>query len=125
MSNPTRILVVDDDKKLATTIGDLLSQAAEAYDVSLAFDGEQAISSILNQKFDVVILDLVMPKAGGLGILKLLKSAAPDTKVLILSGHTAAHMEECSKLGADAMVPKPYDIEVLFSTIEKLLGVST
>jgi CheY-like chemotaxis protein len=114
------ILVAEDDPEVASTLVHVL--VGHQYDISLASDGEQALSLLLEKKFDIVILDLKMPKIGGLGILKYIKLNVPETKVIILTAYAdLKNIEECQRLGADHVIGKPYDLEMLFWTIDLVL----
>ncbi len=115
-----RILIAEDDAEVASTLVNVLE--SNHYEISLAVDGEQALSLLLEKKFDVVILDLKMPKIGGFGILKYVKLNVPDTKVIILTAYAdLKNIEECQRLGADHVIGKPYDLEMLFWTIDLVL----
>ena len=79
-----RILVVEDDKPVASFVKKGLE--AEQYAVDLAWDGEDAQSLVGEANFDLVILDLVLPKIDGLEVLKHIRSRKPSPPVLVLSG---------------------------------------
>jgi CheY-like chemotaxis protein len=114
------ILIAEDDPEVASTLLNVL--VSHQYEVSLAVDGEQALTFLLEKKFDIVILDLKMPKIGGFGILKYIKLNVPDTKVIILTAYAdLKNIEECQRLGADHVIGKPYDLEMLFWTIDLVL----
>lgn len=117
MDQKVTVLVAEDDKEVATTLIEELTH--HGYDAALAMDGEQALSKLIERKFDVVILDLKMPKVGGFAILKYIKSTAPTTRVIVLTAYAdLKNTEECKKLGADHVIGKPYDLELLFWTLE-------
>jgi|WetSurMetagenome_2_1015567.scaffolds.fasta_scaffold925249_1 CheY-like chemotaxis protein len=114
------ILIAEDDPEVASTLLNVL--VSHQYDVSLATDGEQALTLLLEKKYDIVILDLKMPKIGGFGILKYIKLNVPETKVIILTAYAdLKNIEECQRLGADHVIGKPYDLEMLFWTIDLVL----
>jgi DNA-binding response OmpR family regulator len=116
-----RILVADDDKDILSTLNEHLSR--EGYDVSAVSDGEAAAGLIMNNTFEVVVLDIKMPKLNGFEVLKFVKKSSPATKVIMLTAYAdLKNVEECRKLGADDVIEKPYDLGDLFSSIEFLLG---
>ena len=78
-----RILVVEDDKPVASFVKKGLE--SEQYAVDLAWDGEDAQSLVGEANFDLVILDLILPKIDGLEVLKHIRSRKPSPPVLILS----------------------------------------
>ena len=117
MDGKVSILVAEDDKDVGTSLLEELTN--HEYDVTLVLDGEQALNQLINKKFDVVILDLKMPKISGYGILKYIKLSVPATKVIVLTAYgDLKNIEECKRLGADHVIGKPYDMELLFETLE-------
>ncbi len=77
-----KILVVDDERSLREVLSIMLTRAG--YAVTEASDGEEAISHVSREIFDLVITDLRMPKADGMAVLKAVKSLSPETVVLSL-----------------------------------------
>jgi len=80
-----KILIVDDEKYIADILVDIISDKGRSVDV--CYDGCDAVSRIENSFYDLIIVDLVMPKVGGLDVLKYAKKANPDVLVIIDSGH--------------------------------------
>jgi CheY-like chemotaxis protein len=121
MERKIAILIADDDKEVTRIIAQSLSD--EMYETDVAYDGEEALSKLIEKKFDVVILDLKMPKVGGYGILKFIKSNSPSTKVIVLTAYAdLKNIEECKNLGAEHVLGKPFDLEMLFWTINLVTG---
>lgn len=119
MNGKISVLVAEDNENIGKTLLEQLTSAQ--YDTTLVFDGEQALDILMEKKFDLLILDLKMPKVSGYAILKFIKSSVPDTKVIILTAYSnPSNIEECKNLGADYIITKPYDLEFLFWTIELL-----
>ena len=114
-----RILVVEDHKDIAMLVEKRLSKT---FEVELAFNGEDA-SDMLNEKeFDLVILDLSLPKKSGFDVLKDLRKKSSFPPVLILSGLNAVDDKvKGLKLGADDYLAKPFDMKELMARIEALL----
>lgn len=121
MSEKRRILVVDDEDALRTVLsGELVS---EGYDVGTAADGDEAIASIQKEGFDLVLLDIKMPRMNGFEVLKFIKEKYPRTKVVMLTGFAdLKNAIESKKLGAEDFVSKPYDLVDLLTTIERVLS---
>jgi len=117
MDKKASILVVEDETETAKSLVDHLKM--ENHDVSLAVDGEEALSLLNRNTYDIVILDLKLPKVGGFVILKHIKSNTPNTKVIVLTAYSdLKNTEICKKLGADHILGKPFDFEMLFWTIK-------
>ena len=111
------ILIAEDDREVAESLNHILTE--RDYEVTLAFDGEAALSRLEEKKFDVAILDLKLPKVGGFQILGHIKNNIPSTKVIVLTAYAdLKNTKICENLGADHVMGKPYDIEMLFWAID-------
>ena len=121
MADKSRILVVDDEEALRTVLSSELK--GEGYDVDTAADGDEAISVVQNKKFDLLLLDIKMPKVDGFEVFKFVKKSFPSIKVIMLTGFAdLKNAIESKKLGAEDFVSKPYDLVDLLTTIERVLS---
>ena len=121
MPDKSRILVVDDEEALRTVLSNEL--AGEGYEVENASDGDEAISKVQNKKFDLLLLDIKMPRVDGFEVLRFIKKAYPAVKVIMLTGFAdLKNAIESKKLGAEDFVSKPYDLVDLLTTIERVLS---
>jgi CheY-like chemotaxis protein len=121
MSSPRSILVVDDEEALRTVLSSELS--GEGYQVESAGDGDEAISIIEKKQFDLVLLDIKMPKVDGFEVLKFIKKSFPAIKVIMLTAFAdLKNAIESKKLGAEDFISKPYDLVDLLTTIERVLS---
>lgn len=113
-------LVVDDEK----SVTDLLKlQLVEiGFEVDVANDGAVGINKIQGKRYDVILLDLKMPRINGLEVLKFAKENQPDSQVLILTGYgdikTAV---DTIKMGAFDFITKPYNFDELIVSINNAL----
>jgi len=115
------ILVVDDEDALRTVLSSELMN--EGYEVRTSSDGDEAITEIQKTPFDLVLLDIKMPRMNGFEVLKFIKESHPKTKVVMLTGFAdLKNAIESKKLGADDFVSKPYDLVDLLTTIERVLS---
>ena len=120
--NP-RVLFVDDNRDLVEYTCRRLR--ARKLKVSIANDGEEAIEVLQRERFDVVVLDILMPGMDGIETLREIKKLDPSVQVVLLTGHgnekTAATGKE---LGALDYLLKPTDLGTLLEAIERAFGES-
>lgn len=111
------ILIAEDDEEIAASLDNILTD--KGFDVTLAPDGEEALARLDEENFDVMILDLKLPKVGGFEILGYIKNKKLRTKVIVLTAYADLKSEKiCKNLGAQHVMGKPYDIEMLFWAID-------
>ena len=102
------ILVVDDEASIRRTLQEILEY--EDYDVEQASDGEEALEAIRSTPYDLVLLDVKMPKLDGMEVLRAVADEAPEVPVVMISGHgTIETAVESTKLGAFDFIEKPPD----------------
>ena len=82
-----RILVVDDEKELAEIVAEQLVNMG--YEAGTAFDGIEAVLSVLDHHWDIVLMDIRMPKLDGINALKIIRKLAPEVVVISFTGHAA------------------------------------
>ena len=119
MKRKLRILEVDDEP----IIGESIALALEApnREVVVAKDGKEALVLAAKQKFDVVITDHRMPRAGGLELVRKLRERNYAGKIIVLSGHLSAeNIGPYEELDVDEVVGKPLHSEELRNLIEDL-----
>lgn len=115
---PKHILVVEDHKDIALLLEKRLSKT---FTVEIAFNGEEASDKLLANEYDLVILDLSLPKKSGFDVLKELRKRSAFPPVLILSGLNAVDDKvKGLKLGADDYLAKPFDMKELLARIDAL-----
>ena len=107
-----RIAYVDDDMELRTVVSQFLEE--EGYEVLLAADGEEGLGLILEERPDMVILDVMMPKQNGWEVAKSLRShpELSELPILMLTGIGATLNEMTAPLyGANAHLDKPFEFD--------------
>ncbi|NVK73205.1 MAG: response regulator transcription factor [Oceanospirillaceae bacterium] len=115
-----RILVVEDDLSLADGLVTALKR--EDYTVDLLHDGIYALDALANEVFDLVILDLGLPRLDGLSVLKQLRANGSSVPVLILTARDALEDRVAGlDLGADDYLAKPFEVTELKARVRALL----
>jgi two-component system OmpR family response regulator len=115
-----RLLLVEDDPMIGEAMQDLLR--AEHYAVDWVRDGDAADMALRTQHYDLVLLDLGLPKRDGLAVLRDLRTRKDRTPVLVATARDAvAQRIEGLDAGADDYVLKPYDLDELLARIRALL----
>lgn len=115
-----KILIADDEEILRITLKDILTR--EGFKITVAEDGEKAISEIESNFFDIALVDLKMPYVNGVEVLKVIKDKSPDTIVIMITGYgTIENAVECMKLGAYDYITKPFLADDVVLTIKKAL----
>jgi DNA-binding NtrC family response regulator len=114
-----KILLADDEKTIAVTLGDALRGAGHI--VTVVSDGEQAISALGADTFDAVITDIRLPKADGLKVLARAKEAQPSTKVILITAYASVeNAVKAIKDGAEDYVQKPFFNDDVLARLKKL-----
>ncbi|MDX2448113.1 MAG: response regulator [Desulfobacterales bacterium] len=114
--SPKEVIIVDDEKEFAKALSDRLH--LRDIDVSISYDGADALKRIQEHPAEVMILDLKMPGIDGVEVLRQVKKSSPETEVIIITGHGSdADRQTCLDLGAFAFLQKPLDIEELETII--------
>ena len=115
-----RILIVEDEPGLVLTISDLLT--AEGYEVAAATDGASGLAIATEQRFSVIILDVMLPKKNGFDVCRELRQKGVDSAILMLTAKTQVVNRVVGlKLGADDYLAKPFEPTELLARIEALL----
>ena len=115
-----RILIVDDEEIVIRSCLRILSNGD--YEVEAAQDGWEALRKIDENDYDVIILDIMMPKIDGMEVLQRVKETHPDVDVIMVTGHSQIETAVRSmKLGAFDYLPKPFDPDELELIVERAL----
>jgi DNA-binding NtrC family response regulator len=119
-----KILVVDDELSIRESLSGWLRQ--DGLEADAAADGNAALAMITEQRYDIMLIDVKMPEMDGLTLLKKLKETEPDIAVVMMTAQGAIQdAVDAMRLGAYDYLLKPFDLEELSLTIEKLVRLQT
>jgi two-component system response regulator PilR (NtrC family) len=115
-----KILVVDDEQSMREFLDIMLKK--EGYKVSLASNGEEVLKYIGKDIFDLVLLDIRMPKMDGITVLRKIKSTSPETVVIMITAYDSSDTAiKAMKEGAYDYIPKPFKIDEIKLIIKNAL----
>jgi len=113
-----KVLIADDDKIIADILKELISNSDRSIDV--CHDGLDAIEKIQKERFDLIIVDLIMPRVGGLDVLKFVKKIHPETIVIIITGYASLETAITAiKEGAYDYIRKPCKLEEMRIVVDR------
>jgi two-component system response regulator CpxR len=117
-----KVLLVDDEKDFVDTLSERLQ--VRDFDVTTALNGDDALSLVQDEDFDVVILDVLMPGKDGIETLREIKSLRPLAQVIMLTGNATVDTAiQGMKLGAYDYLMKPTETKDLVEKIDKAFKV--
>ena len=120
-----RILIVDDEPNIVISLEFLMMR--EGHEVHVARDGEAGLVAVRDQRPDLVVLDVMMPKLDGFSVLASIRSdpALAQTRVLMLTAKGRETERETELgLGANAYMPKPFSTRELVDKVKELLAAT-
>jgi DNA-binding NtrC family response regulator len=118
------VLVVDDDRDLCGNLWDVLRD--RGFRVSMAHDCSNAALELKQSSFEVVLIDMRIPDRDGGAVFEMVRSANPDARTILITGHRSELDEAIARIiadGANAVCYKPFDVPKLVETIERLAAV--
>lgn len=118
-----KILIVDDQYGIRILLNEVFQK--EGYETYQAANGFQAIDIVLNDRPDLVVLDMKIPGMDGIEILKRVKEIDKDIKVILMTAYGELDMiQEAKDLGALMHFAKPFDIDEIRQAVRKEIGVN-
>ncbi len=115
-----RILVVDDDAIVVKSCKYILE--AEGFEVATVSTAENALQTIHHNDFDLLLVDVKMPKHDGLFLMREIKKHLPEIPILVMSGYpTPTTVSDVFKLGATQFIPKPFRPDELIQVVREVI----
>ena len=114
----TKILIIDDDAELRKTVSDVLNAAG--YSTDMAVSGNEALEKIVSEKYDIALLDMMMPGRDGMDVLMDMRKLRPSTRVIMITAFATVENAVASiKKGAHDYISKPFKIMDLINTVKR------
>lgn len=117
------ILVIDDDHDILEFVSTILG---DDHTVATALNGEEGLASCHAAKFDLVITDIFMPFMDGLEIIRELRKALPDTKIIAITAEhrdgASSYLRLAKDLGAAVTVSKPFSADEMTAAVNAVIG---
>lgn len=121
MSQEIKLLYVDDEESLRILVKNQLT--SEGYEVDTADDGDIAVETLQKKQYDVVLLDIRMPRMNGIEVLKHIKQYKIRPRIIMLTAVDDLSIAiEAVKNGANDYITKPYDLDNLIACIHRVLA---
>jgi len=119
-----RVLVVDDDDAIRTMVERVLRR--EQFQVECARDGHEAIEKLSKNDYGTIVLDLMMPRVDGLGVLRFLETARPETarSVIVMTANLQGAEEAAQTKPIFRVVSKPFDIRQLVKHVQDCVATT-
>jgi len=115
-----KILVVDDDAIVIKSCKRILE--AEGLEVSTVSSADEALEALKKYDFDLLLIDVKMPKHDGMFLMREIKKVTPDMPIMVMSGYpTPETISDVLKLGATQFIPKPFRPDELVKAIRPVL----
>lgn len=115
-----RILIVEDDETLGNLLSDFL-QVLQHEKVRVCSNGKEACEVVASESYDCAFVDLMLPDAHGLDLLKTIKSYQPSTPIIMMSGHpTMEYAIQAMRRGASDFLTKPFKLQDLALAVERV-----
>jgi DNA-binding response OmpR family regulator len=115
-----KVLIVDDDTEIRSNLTEIMSRAG--YQTQEAASGREAVEKATDDDFDVVLLDMIMPKMSGADVLGELRRVSPRSRVIMVTAFaTIDNVVDAIKRGASDYVSKPFKIDDLLMRVRRVL----
>jgi len=116
-----KVLVVDDEKGIRFLLSEVL--LAHGFEVSLASDGQESLDKLENDRFDLVVTDINMPRLDGVAMLKSMKKTGRSEKVIIMTGDPSdQRLSDTEMPNVVTRILKPFGIENFLSVVSSAMG---
>lgn len=118
-----RVLVVDDEIVVQRSCCDIFTEKSDRYEIVTVSSGEEALSTLEDQHFNVILTDIKMPGLPGLELVKVIRKRYPKMAIVVITGYaTVKTAVQAMKLGAVDFIPKPFTPNEIFNAVEGIVS---
>lgn len=117
-ANSCRVLVVDDEPSIRLLVARALEK--RGFDVDSATDGVEALQKLSEGHYDLLVLDLMMPRLDGLGVIENLSDTGRAPKILIMTAASPTVFQQIPRERVDGIINKPFDLSSLIRSAQEL-----
>ena len=115
-----KILVIDDEPVVLNSCRKVLEE--DGFDVYLVPSADEALKAMKKEGYDLLLVDVKMPKHDGIYLMQKVKEKWPDVPIIVMSGYpTPDTITDGAKMGADAFIAKPFTPDELLETIRQVI----
>ena len=123
MIEAKHLLIVDDEETIRFSLSQAFITAKEDYSVAVASSGEEALSKINSEKFDLIITDIMMPGMNGFELIEKIRERKLKTPIIVITAYGDEEKEKRSySLGVVEYIEKPFDIKEIREKVFKILN---
>ncbi len=116
---PLKIIIIDDERAIGASLSGFLTDMG--HQVKICYDGESGLQNAIEEYYDLIFLDVMLPKKDGLQVLEQLIKAKPDQKVIMISGHADLQIAvKATKLGAYNFLEKPLNPDKVLLEVKNI-----
>ncbi len=116
------ILIVDDEPRVATSLGGVLEHTNQEYDVSIVHSGEEALEILDHSSIDLLITDLRMPGISGLDLIRWVRASSPQTRTILITAYSSDETRaEARRLEIYRYITKPFDVGDFIRIVQEAL----
>ena len=121
MAGAKKVLLIEDDREIQATLSGVLQAAG--YDVRIAPNGIEGQKRVEEDRPDLIVTDMMMPRMGGFPVLEFLKTLKNAPPVIMITANEGGrHKAYAEMLGVDEYLRKPFAMDLLLETVERILG---
>ena len=114
-----RVLLLEDDLALNDIVSEHLID--RGFDITVAYSGNEALDFLIEEKYDLALLDINTPNMSGLEVLKTIREYKNNTPIIMITAYQdTKHLKEAFENGGDDYIKKPFDLEELDQRINKI-----